>query len=313
MLVFLLAFFLDFFELAFIIVPLLAPVADKLGIDLIWFGVLLGVNMQTSFMHPPFGFALFYLRSVAPARDYLDKVTGATIAPVTTGQIYWGAVPFVRDPGHHGRPDHRLPADGDALQERRPVDPRRASSSLPRRPPRGGGQQLPAPPGTDLSQPPSFGTPPADGGAQQQPAPPGKRLVAAAEFRHSAGRWRRAAANAAARQPIVNSRRVSARRRPMAAVRACCSPRRLRSEYRSDRRKGRGRLGSPLLPRDWGSLSAASIRFCCDETPGRTATAFRPRGRWVCGDRQDFGPHFAAAAYGESSPFRTSSGLSPND
>src|SRR5881394_4018912 len=66
LLTFLLAFFLDFFELAFIIVPLLAPVADKLGIDLIWFGVLLGVNMQTSFMHPPFGYALFYLRSVAP-------------------------------------------------------------------------------------------------------------------------------------------------------------------------------------------------------------------------------------------------------
>ena len=81
--------------LAFIIVPLLAPVADKLGIDLIWFGVLLGVNMQTSFMHPPFGFALFYLRSVAPGMDYLDKVTGKLTAPVTTGQIYWGAVPFV--------------------------------------------------------------------------------------------------------------------------------------------------------------------------------------------------------------------------
>jgi tripartite ATP-independent transporter DctM subunit len=94
-LVFVLAFFLDFFELAFIIVPLLAPVADKLGIDLIWFGVLLGVNMQTSFMHPPFGFALFYLRSVAPGRAYLDKITGKLIAPITTGQIYWGAVPFV--------------------------------------------------------------------------------------------------------------------------------------------------------------------------------------------------------------------------
>ena len=94
-LVFLLAFFLDFFELAFIVVPLLAPVADKLGIDLIWFGVLLGVNMQTSFMHPPFGFALFYLRSVAPKEPYIDKVTGLTTAPVTTGQIYWGAVPFV--------------------------------------------------------------------------------------------------------------------------------------------------------------------------------------------------------------------------
>jgi len=94
-LVFFLAFFLDFFELSFIVVPLLGPVAEKLGIDLIWFGVLLGVNMQTSFMHPPFGFALFYLRSVAPARDYIDKVTSLRMAPVTTGQIYWGAIPFV--------------------------------------------------------------------------------------------------------------------------------------------------------------------------------------------------------------------------
>jgi tripartite ATP-independent transporter DctM subunit len=94
-LVFVLAFFLDFFELAFIIVPLLAPVADKLGIDLIWFGVLLAINMQTSFMHPPFGFALFYLRGVAPAKPYADKVTGRMTAPVTTGQIYWGAVPFL--------------------------------------------------------------------------------------------------------------------------------------------------------------------------------------------------------------------------
>jgi tripartite ATP-independent transporter DctM subunit len=93
--VFLLAFFLDFFELAFIVVPLLGPAAEKLGIDLIWFGVLLGVNMQTSFMHPPFGFALFYLRSVAPVADYIDKVTGRLIPKITTGQIYWGAVPFV--------------------------------------------------------------------------------------------------------------------------------------------------------------------------------------------------------------------------
>jgi tripartite ATP-independent transporter DctM subunit len=93
--VFLLAFFLDFFELAFIVVPLLGPAAEKLGIDLIWFGVILGVNMQTSFMHPPFGFALFYLRSVAPKSTYVDKVTGKETDPVTTGQIYWGAVPFV--------------------------------------------------------------------------------------------------------------------------------------------------------------------------------------------------------------------------
>ena len=77
-----LAFFLDFFELAFILVPLVGPVAEKMGIDLIWFGILLSVNMQTSFMHPPFGFALFYLRSVAPKE-------------VKTSDIYWGAIPFV--------------------------------------------------------------------------------------------------------------------------------------------------------------------------------------------------------------------------
>jgi tripartite ATP-independent transporter DctM subunit len=80
--VFVLAFFLDFFEIAFILVPLLAPVAQTLGIDLVWFGVILAVNMQTSFMHPPFGFALFYLRSVAPKE-------------VRTSDIYWGAVPFL--------------------------------------------------------------------------------------------------------------------------------------------------------------------------------------------------------------------------
>lgn len=95
LLVFILAFFLDFFELAFIIIPLIGPVAEKLGIDLVWFGVLLAVNMQTSFMHPPFGFALFYLRSVAPHQDYTDKVTKKPIAKITIEQIYWGAVPFV--------------------------------------------------------------------------------------------------------------------------------------------------------------------------------------------------------------------------
>ncbi|MGO1767192.1 MAG: TRAP transporter large permease subunit, partial [Advenella sp.] len=92
---FFLAFFLDFFELAFIIVPLLGPVADKMGIDLIWFGVLLAVNMQTSFMHPPFGFALFYLRSVAPKEDYVDRITGKLIKRVTTGEIYRGSIPFI--------------------------------------------------------------------------------------------------------------------------------------------------------------------------------------------------------------------------
>jgi tripartite ATP-independent transporter DctM subunit len=93
--VFVLAFFLDFFELAFIVIPLLGPAAEHLGIDLIWFGVILGVNMQTSFMHPPFGFALFYLRSVAPREPFIDRVTGKLTPGITSGQIYWGAMPFV--------------------------------------------------------------------------------------------------------------------------------------------------------------------------------------------------------------------------
>ena len=95
LLIFFLAFFLDYFELSFIVVPLLGPVADKMGIDLVWFGVLLAVNMQTSFMHPPFGFALFFLRSVAPDKQYVDRVTHKVIEPVTTMQIYKGAIPFV--------------------------------------------------------------------------------------------------------------------------------------------------------------------------------------------------------------------------
>lgn len=80
--IFFIAFFLDFFEIAFIIIPLLAPAADKLGIDLIWFGVLICANIQTSFMHPPFGFALFYLRGIAPRS-------------IKTSDIYWGAIPWI--------------------------------------------------------------------------------------------------------------------------------------------------------------------------------------------------------------------------
>ncbi|MFM2278825.1 MAG: hypothetical protein RLZZ444_1056 [Pseudomonadota bacterium] len=80
--VFILAFFLDFFEIAFIVVPMLAPVAAALGIDLVWFGVMLCVNIQTSFMHPPFGFALFYLRGTAPES-------------VKSSDIYLGALPWV--------------------------------------------------------------------------------------------------------------------------------------------------------------------------------------------------------------------------
>ena len=80
--VFILGFFIDFFEIAFIVVPLFVPVAQQLGLDLVWYGVVLGANLQTSFLTPPFGFALFYLRSVAPPE-------------VTTGDIYRGAIPFV--------------------------------------------------------------------------------------------------------------------------------------------------------------------------------------------------------------------------
>lgn len=93
--VFVLAFFLDYFELAFIVIPLLGPAANALGIDLIWFGVLIAMVMQTSFMHPPFGFALFFLRSVAPAGEYVDAVTGKKIRGVSTVEIYWGAIPFL--------------------------------------------------------------------------------------------------------------------------------------------------------------------------------------------------------------------------
>ena len=93
--VFILGCFLDFFEIAFIMVPLLAPVADKLGIDLIWFGIILGINLQASFLTPPFGFALFYLRSIAPMREWKDEVTGRMLPGVKTTEIYKGAVPFI--------------------------------------------------------------------------------------------------------------------------------------------------------------------------------------------------------------------------
>ena len=93
--IFFLGFFIDFFEIAFILIPLLAPVADKLGIDLVWFGVLLAMNLQTSFLTPPFGFALFYLRSVAPAKDYTDRVTSKLVKGVRTMDIYRGSIPFV--------------------------------------------------------------------------------------------------------------------------------------------------------------------------------------------------------------------------
>ncbi|MEL6354598.1 MAG: TRAP transporter large permease subunit [Cyanobacteria bacterium J06627_28] len=80
--IFILGFFIDFFEIAFIVVPLFAPIAQQIGIDLVWYGVIIGANMQTSFLTPPFGFALFYLRGVAPKE-------------ITTGNIYRGVIPFI--------------------------------------------------------------------------------------------------------------------------------------------------------------------------------------------------------------------------
>jgi TRAP-type mannitol/chloroaromatic compound transport system permease large subunit len=104
-LVFILGMFIDFFEIAFIVIPMLAPVAEKLlpsllpGVPvdavMIWFGVIIAMNLQTSFLTPPFGFALFYLRSVAAKKDYKDRITNETIPAVTTGQIYKGSVAFI--------------------------------------------------------------------------------------------------------------------------------------------------------------------------------------------------------------------------
>ncbi len=184
-LVFFLAFFLDYFELAFIIVPLLVGPAEALGIDLIWFGVLLAINMQTSFMHPPFGFALFFLRSVAARVPYVDRITGKNIAPVTSAQIYWGAVPFVGIqilmigltiafpqmvlrykgpavdpgdveivvPGFGGSQDGNAQPGGLPPLGLPPIGGQPSDGTAP-------------PPPADLSQPPSFGEP------APQPAPP---------------------------------------------------------------------------------------------------------------------------------------------
>ena len=95
LIIFILGFFLDFFEIAFVLIPLLIAPAQTLGIDLIWLGVIIGVNLQTSFLTPPFGFALFYLRSVAAKVPYLDKVTGKKMDGIRTGEIYQGAIPFI--------------------------------------------------------------------------------------------------------------------------------------------------------------------------------------------------------------------------
>lgn len=165
LLVFVLGFFLDFFEIAFIVIPMLTPVAEKLlpallpGVPvdavMIWFGVLLALNMQTSFLTPPFGFALFYLRSVAARSGYRDGVTGRAIPAVTTGQIYRGSIAFivlqlVMVAGVIAFPQlvvgslHEGPAiDAEQALERM-VMPERA-------PP----EPMPGPPGTDAAAEPS--------------------------------------------------------------------------------------------------------------------------------------------------------------
>ena len=194
-LVFLLAFFLDFFELAFIIVPLLVAPAVALDIDLIWFGVILAVNMQTSFMHPPFGFALFYLRSVAPRGAYNDKVTGERLAGVTTGQIYWGATPFVVIQVVMvgitiAFPSMVMHYKGEV------VDPSTIEIKVPTLTPLAPGASAPATPGSTLGAPnlggptlgaPNLGAPdvgapdagaPADGASGGMPTLPGPKLGA---------------------------------------------------------------------------------------------------------------------------------------
>ncbi|HWI39434.1 MAG TPA: TRAP transporter large permease subunit, partial [Burkholderiales bacterium] len=125
-------------------------------------GVLLGVNMQTSFMHPPFGYALFYLRSVAPVREYVDKLSGKRIAPVTTGQIYWGAVPFVVIQVIMVGLVLAFPGLVTGNIEHSKIDPSKVQIEIPQEEPY---QNAP---------PPDFGTPPAAPGAArpEQSAPP---------------------------------------------------------------------------------------------------------------------------------------------
>ncbi len=221
LLVFFLAFFLDFFELAFIIVPLLAPAAAKLGIDLIWFGVILGVNMQTSFMHPPFGFALFYLRSVAPREALRRQADRPTDRAGHHGPDLLGRHPLRLHPDRDDRGRHRLPGDGDALQGRargpeghtdhgaRVARPgRRARRS--RRAPAGRGRQ-PAGPAPGPGRP-----------AARHLREPARR--AADDHRHAAGQRRQPAGRAADHpRPSPCPRRRGARRCGLAAA---ASPRR---------------------------------------------------------------------------------------
>ncbi|SSC67093.1 TRAP transporter large permease [Ciceribacter selenitireducens] len=170
--VFILGCFIDFFEIAFIMVPLLAPVADKLGIDLVWFGVILGINLQTSFLTPPFGFSLFYLRSIAPAGKWKDKVTGKTMDGMKTLDIYKGVFPyiiiqFLAIMVVFAFPGLVMRYKGDAPT----INPADVQIEVPGFG-QGGGMTLP-PLGSDGNGAPNFGLPPlggANGNGAQAPA-----------------------------------------------------------------------------------------------------------------------------------------------
>lgn len=187
---FFLGFFLDFFELAFIIVPLIVPAAETLNIDLVWLGVILAMNMQTSFMTPPFGFSLFFLRSVAPRERYVDKVTGQKVEGIKTSQIYYGAIPFIFMqmlmtltliffPGlvMHYKAVPVVPAAVSAPASSTPGtglgQPPAVGGGLGKPPAIGGGLGQPPAVGGGLGQPPAIGgglgQPPAIGGGLGQP------------------------------------------------------------------------------------------------------------------------------------------------
>jgi TRAP-type mannitol/chloroaromatic compound transport system permease large subunit len=165
-LVFILGCFLDFFEIAFIMVPLLAPAAEALGIDLVWFGIILGINLQTSFLTPPFGFSLFYLRSVAPTKEWRDQATGRMMPPVRTAEIYRGALPFIIIQFLMILTVIAFP--GLVMHYKStPVDVEDIEIIVP---PFGGSGDQPGLPG-GLGLPPLGGPPDLGGGGQQQPAP----------------------------------------------------------------------------------------------------------------------------------------------
>jgi len=175
-LIFILGCFIDFFEIAFIVIPILSPVAAKIlpelfppgtSVDaiMIWFGVMIAMNLQTSFLTPPFGFALFYLRSVAAKKDYRDRVTREMIPAVSTSQIYKGSIAFIVLQLIMVGLVIAFPAlVTDGLDEGQKVDVEKALESLSIPPPAEQLPPLPPPgiPGSDSPAPAPGLAPPAD-------------------------------------------------------------------------------------------------------------------------------------------------------